>query len=882
MKKHERSQLLLSKMQETEPVREQPAGNEMAESHFCTICSSTFSNKNALQKHSKRHQPGQCDVCHKTFQDRRKLMMHMKLHGPKNFMCPEPECGKSFIRENSLHRHAKMHENKRQREAKKAASSLECDLCEKVFHRKTKLLQHKIEKHGLESHNCQFCIAQFTIRKELDDHLEIHAKLSNVIQDKPKMNKQQLPLQEHVVVKTEPTEDTTWTLVDDFDHSSQQIKTEESTGYEDMIDIGAVKIEDLNEEPDTNDDEHSARVTQGNGHQSTIDPISERKRRKPEAGETGKKKLKQQYDCSTCQKTFKYRSQLEAHEKQIHGPKTFGCNLCDAIFRRRCDLVYHKARHAEAKKAGCYPLQVERKNKSKKLNKDTDGSNLKDISAMPKNETSSVSELQCSKCSKVCPDQHRLWLHYVSAHRKKNIQCPYCSASFYLKHRLDMHIVSKHKHEDGSAKPVQCEHCNEQFKSLLKLSNHMQSHKPKKHSCTVCNRSFRNIARLEKHKATHIFDGVVLECELCNKTFSNMKMKSLHMRSHKPKKHQCHICNKECAHRWNLMMHLKTHERENCIVIKNPLTSFPDQTRLLFDEHEKDPHGLSFNEITQKVELDDKKQSFNGLSEAKSESKSHSSSVESDFQLEVPEIITVEAVHENVSRPADSNQGLSKTKKTKGSLPVQCNICGKVSSCMRTWLSHKRKVHGPKKFECHICGRPFYDRHTLGRHIPVHDPAHKRKQLKPVVPKTNVERPFKCDICQKSFRLRYNVTTHKKTVHAPKTHGCDICDAKFTIRSFLVRHMKIHNRDAASLECNICNLTFSSFPQRVGHMIKHLPKKYQCPFCSKSCTLRANLDRHMKTHDEYHDSGLPSSGVAELEPDDKAETTIMEQAVANE
>uniref|UniRef100_A0A023EGM6 C2H2-type domain-containing protein n=1 Tax=Aedes albopictus TaxID=7160 RepID=A0A023EGM6_AEDAL len=143
----------------------------------------------------------------KTFQDRRKLMMHMKLHGPKNFMCQEPECGKSFIRENSLHRHAKMHENKRERESKKAASSLECDLCEKVFHRKTKLLQHKIEKHGLESHNCQFCIAQFTTRKELDDHLEIHAKLSNVIQDKTKMNEQQQPLQEHVVVKTEPTED---------------------------------------------------------------------------------------------------------------------------------------------------------------------------------------------------------------------------------------------------------------------------------------------------------------------------------------------------------------------------------------------------------------------------------------------------------------------------------------------------------------------------------------------------------------------------------------------------------------------------------------------------------------------------------------------------
>ena len=38
----------------------------------------------------------------------------------------------------------------------------------------------------------------------------------------------------------------------------------------------------------------------------------------------------------------------------------------------------------------------------------------------------------------------------------------------------------------------------------------------------------------------------------------------------------------------------------------------------------------------------------------------------------------------------------------------------------------------------------------------------------------------------------------------------------------------------------------------------------------------------MKTHDEYHDRGLPSSGVAELEPDEKAETTTMEQAVANE
>eukprot|EP00063_Salmo_salar_P032508 XP_014007343.1 PREDICTED: zinc finger protein 90-like isoform X2 [Salmo salar] len=82
-----------------------------------------------------------------------------------------------------------------------------------------------------------------------------------------------------------------------------------------------------------------------------------------------------------------------------------------------------------------------------------------------------------------------------------------------------------------------------------------------------------------------------------------------------------------------------------------------------------------------------------------------------------------------------------------------------------------------KPFKCDICEKTFHANCLLKRHIAVHN--------KP-------KGPFKCDICAKTFRLNCILTHDMQTHSKEKPFSCKVCGKKFSSKTNLKSHEFVH------------------------------------------------------------------------------------------
>ena len=72
------------------------------------------------------------------------------------------------------------------------------------------------------------------------------------------------------------------------------------------------------------------------------------------------------------------------------------------------------------------------------------------------------------------------------------------------------------------------------------------------------------------------------------------------------------------------------------------------------------------------------------------------------------------------------------------------------------------------------------------------------------------KKPFKCEICNKTFSYKSTIKEHKATVHdGQKPYNCEFCEKKFSSKSNFKKHVVMVHAGKKPLECMFCNKMFS-------------------------------------------------------------------------
>ena len=62
-------------------------------------------------------------------------------------------------------------------------------------------------------------------------------------------------------------------------------------------------------------------------------------------------------------------------------------------------------------------------------------------------------------------------------------------------------------------------------------------------------------------------------------------------------------------------------------------------------------------------------------------------------------------------------------------------------------------------------------------------------------PRQHLRKPVKCDLCDKTFASKQNLTVHLRIHNGEKPFKCDQCDKAFAQKGNLTAHLKIHPHD---------------------------------------------------------------------------------------
>ncbi|XP_004716387.1 hypermethylated in cancer 2 protein [Echinops telfairi] len=109
-------------------------------------------------------------------------------------------------------------------------------------------------------------------------------------------------------------------------------------------------------------------------------------------------------------------------------------------------------------------------------------------------------------------------------------------------------------------------------------------------------------------------------------------------------------------------------------------------------------------------------------------------------------------------------------------------------------------------------------------------------------------RPFKCSVCEKSYKDPATLRQHEKTHWLTRPFPCNICGKMFTQRGTMTRHMRSH-LGLKPFACDECGMRFTRQYRLTEHMRVHSGEKpYECQLCGGKFTQQRNLISHLRMH----------------------------------
>jgi KRAB domain-containing zinc finger protein len=487
---------------------------------------------------------------------------------------------------------------------------------------------------------------------------------------------------------------------------------------------------------------------------------------------------KRPHICHLCQKGFYKKSDLKMHLKAHEGIKDLICAVCSRTFTHLSNLNRHKLTHSTEKPFSCQ-LCGSRYNQMATLNQHK-----------KKHDGVVLLDKKSSSCKKI-----------------RQFNCKYCGNKFQYKADLDLHTV---RHEND-AYPYSCKRCNKGFASLSGISHHVCPSS----SNLVINvdadqvpgfTSERTQAEVDKVRvATSVDIHVGSEPDL-----AELEPPNVLQQSHVEEEETTTITD-------DIILNISGQE-----ALIQALTSGKhlDATSLTIVQVEGqhwvvEGRGECHDDASQFARLELAQDICQDVVVSVPSNQSNAPVVAAPkFAVTEPAVLKVERKNGtySCSECGKDFTRLDSLKQHFGShntnYSINCDVCGDKFAWATTLKRHQQKVHGagPAKpcptLKCEHCDRTFKTQVHMKVHV-------ERDHMK--------ARPHQCEICNKAFYAKDDLSSHLRIHTGEKPYECRICGKAFTHSSHRSRHERETHDDKKQFQCQVCLSGFNSKKRLVSH-----------------------------------------------------------------
>ena len=178
---------------------------------------------------------------------------------------------------------------------------------------------------------------------------------------------------------------------------------------------------------------------------------------------------------------------------------------------------------------------------------------------------------------------------------------------------------------------------------------------------------------------------------------------------------------------------------------------------------------------------------------------------------------------------------------------LHCSTCGaQFLEAAKLELHRKSHTAHERKELCGLCGEKFEDKESMIAHMEEHTSA-------------IIDRPFTCNVCQKSFAQKGHLNRHIKCHTGESDLVCNVCAKQCKNKADLVQHQARH------LTCQACAAVFDSRDSLAEHIVKCHPPAIDMPSSFLSpCSLSSPEEVDFFEEDSNCSSSLIDSSPLDM------------------